>query len=110
MVSIRFSVSAPGANLTAAVNVISASTQWATSRSRTGAEALVPNVTRTLADHRLDNAILLQSVTARSASVEWRRFSDGQLVVTQNISIVLGSAVRIDPRTVSGLTDDTQYA
>ncbi len=92
-----FSVSATGANLTAAVNVISASTAM--------------NVTRTLGGTTgWSTPILLQSVTARSASVEWRRFSDGQLMVTQNVSLALGSAMRIDPRSVSGLIDDTQYA
>jgi len=71
----------------------------------------LPNVTRTLGGTTgWTTPILLQSVTARSASVEWRRFSDGQLMVTQNLSFALGSAVRVDPRTVPGLTDDTQYA
>ena len=31
-------------------------------------------------------------------------------MVTQNVSVALGSGMRIDPRTVSGLIDDTQYA
>ena len=31
-------------------------------------------------------------------------------MTTQNLTITAGSAVRIDPRTVAALTDDTQYA
>ena len=107
-----FSVSAPGANLTAAVNVISPSTAMGyIALAQAGQKFFLPNVTRNLGGTTgWTTPILLQSVTGRSASVEWRRFSDGQLMVTQNLSFTLGSAVRIDPRTVPGLTDDTQYA
>ena len=107
-----FSVSAPAANLTAAVNVISASTAMGyIALAQAGQKLFIPNVTRTLGGTTgWTTPILLQSVTARSASVEWRRFSDGQLMVTQNVSFALGSAMRIDPRSVPGLTDDTQYA
>ena len=107
-----FSVSASGANLTAAVNVISPSTAMGyIALAQASQKFFLPNVTRTLGGTTgWTTPILLQSVTARSASVEWRRFSDGQLTVTQNLSFALGSAVRVDPRTVPGLTDDTQYA
>jgi len=107
-----FSVSASGANLTAAVNVISPSTAMGyIALAQASQKFFLPNVTRTLGGTTgWTTPILLQSVTARSASVEWRRFSDGQLMVTQNLSFALGSAVRVDPRTVPGLTDDTQYA
>src|SRR5207244_206095 len=54
--------------------------------------------------------ILLQSSTATGATLNWFRFSDGGLVTSQNVSLTAGSGVRIDPRSVPNLTDDTQYA
>jgi len=36
--------------------------------------------------------ILVQSVSATGVSVEWRRFSDGQLVTTQNLLVHLVDA------------------
>ena len=54
--------------------------------------------------------ILVQTVSGTGATIEWRRFSDGQLVTTQNLSIPVGTGVRIDPRAVAQLSDDTQYA
>jgi hypothetical protein len=71
----------------------------------------LPNVTRTLGGSAgWTTPILLQSVSATGATVEWRRFSDGQLVTTQNLSLTRSSSIRIDPRTVPLLADDTQYA
>ena len=54
--------------------------------------------------------IMLQTVTATGASLEWRRFIDGALVKTQSLTIPSGSGVRVDPRSVAGLSDFTQYA
>jgi hypothetical protein len=54
--------------------------------------------------------ILLLSVNATGASVEWRRFVDGVLVTTQNLGLTAGVGVRIDPLAVGGLSNDTQYA
>src|SRR5207249_3827279 len=46
-----------------------------------------------------------------TAAVRWYRFADGVLVARQLVTgLVTGAAVRIDPRAVAGLTDDTQYA
>jgi hypothetical protein len=104
-----------GASLAAAVNVISDVTaDTAMGYSATAAPAtkyFLPNVTRTLGGaNGWTTPIVLQTVTATGASVQWRRFSDGALITTQNLTIPLGSAMKIDPRTVSGLSDDTQYA
>lgn len=104
-----------GTSLAAAVNVISDVTaDTAMGYAATAAPAtkyFLPNVTRTLGGaNGWTTPIVLQTVTATGASVQWRRFSDGALVTTQNLTIPIGSAVRIDPRTVSGLSDDTQYA
>jgi hypothetical protein len=107
-----FSVTAPGGNLAAAVNVISPATAMGyIALAQPALKYFLPNVTRTLGGlNGWTTPILLQSVTARSASVEWRRFSDGQLVVSQNLSFALGTAARIDPRTIAALSDNTQYA
>jgi hypothetical protein len=49
-------------------------------------------------------------VTATAASVEWRRFADGALVTTQNLTLTPGAGIRLDPLAVGSLTNDTQYA
>ena len=108
-------ITASGATLAAAINVISdQSGATAMGYAATAAPAtkfFLPNVTRTLGGaNGWSTPILLQTVTASGATVEWRRFSDGALVTTQNLTIATGSAMKVDPRTVSGLTDDTQYA
>jgi hypothetical protein len=104
-----------GASLAAAVNVISdIGADTAMGYAATAAPALkyyLPNVTRTLGGaNGWTTPIVLQTVTATGAQVQWRRFSDGALIITQNLTIPTGSAMRIDPRTVTGLADDTQYA
>ena len=104
-----------GASLAAAVNVISELTaDTAMGYSATAAPATkyyLPNVTRTLGGaNGWTTPIVLQTVTATGAQVQWRRFSDGALITTQNLTIATGSGMRIDPRTVVGLSDDTQYA
>jgi hypothetical protein len=100
------------------VNLISPTTAMGyAGSSQPAARYFLPNVTRTLCacpapafDKGWTTPILLQSVTASAASVKWFRFSDGQLVTTQRVDLPSQSAIRIDPRTVSGLTDDTQFA
>jgi hypothetical protein len=107
-----FTVSASGATLAAAVNVISDAT--AMGYAATAAPAtkfFLPNVTRTLGGpNGWTTPILLQSVSATGATVEWRRFNDGALVTTQTVTIPVGAGVRIDPRNVAGVSDNTQYA
>jgi hypothetical protein len=104
-----------GTSLAAAVNVISDITaDTAMGYAATAAPATkyyLPNVTRTLGGaNGWSTPIVLQTVTASGATVEWRRFADGALVTTQNLTIATGSAMKIDPRTVAGLSDNTQYA
>jgi len=73
--------------------------------------SFLPNVTRTLGGaNGWTTPIVLQSTTATAVSVKWYRFSDGALVTTQNLTLTPVSAVWIDPRTVAGLSDNTQYA
>jgi hypothetical protein len=101
-----------------AVNVISqASAMGYSASSSAAATVFLPNVTRTLCacpsrgrEIGWSTPILLQSVTATGATLEWRRFADGQLVHTQSVTLTPGAAIRIDPRDVGALADDTQYA
>ena len=106
-----FVAAAPG-SLAAAVNVVSPTTAMGyTGIGRAATSFFLPNVTRTLGGASgWTTPILLQTVTASGAAVQWRRFSDGQLVLTQTVNAAAGTGLRIDPRTVVGLTDDTQYA
>jgi subtilisin family serine protease len=70
----------------------------------------LPNVTRTLGGPAgWTTPIMLQAVTATTATLSWRSFRTG-VVTTQTVTLPEPSAIRIDPRTVPGLTDDTQYA
>lgn len=76
------------------------------------ADALfLPNVTRALGGvSGWTTPIMLQSVTATGATIEWLRFSDGGLVTTQTVTLPAGAGSQVDPRSVSGLSDNTQYA
>lgn len=107
-----FEVTATGGLVAVAVNVISNAT--AMGYSATGQPAVkyfLPNVTRTLGGAAgWTTPILLQSVTATSATLKWYRFSDGSIVHTQTVPIAPATGLRIDPRTVSALADDTQYS
>ncbi|MEK6227577.1 MAG: hypothetical protein AABM40_14950 [Chloroflexota bacterium] len=106
-----FKASATG-TIAAAVNVISPdSAMGYTATGSPAAKFFLPNVTRTLGGSGgWTTPILLQSVTATGASVEWRRFADGALVTTQNLTLTPGAGLRIDPLAVGGLSNDTQYA
>ena len=76
------------------------------------ARIYLPNITRTLGGASgWTTPVILQSAGAATATLRWYRFTDGALVATQFVpSLSAGASVRIDPRTVSGLADDTQYA
>jgi len=104
-----------GTSLAAAVNVISdvngATAMGYAASAAPATKFFLPNVTRTLGGaNGWSTPILIQSVTATGTTVEWRRFADGALVTTQTLTIPSGSAIRVDPRTVAGLSDNTQYA
>jgi hypothetical protein len=77
-----------------------------------GNRAFVPNVTRTLGGPSgWTTPIVLQSTGATGATLRWYRFSDGALMQRQTIALpARGVAVRVDPRAVAGLVDNTQYA
>ncbi len=107
-----FVASAPGGQIAAVVNVISPETAMGYgATAQPAAKYFLPNVTRTLGGSAgWTTPILLQAVTATGVTLRWFRFSDGALVTTQTVTAVPGSGLRIDPRTVSALADDTQYA
>ena len=105
-------ISAGGGSVAAAISVIgAASAMGYTALSLASPKYFLPNVTRTLGGATgWTTPILLQSATATSATLNWYRFSDGSLVTTQTVPLSPGSGVRVDPRSVPALTDDTQYA
>jgi hypothetical protein len=76
-----------------------------------GNRAYLPNVTRTLGGARgWTTPIVVQSAGATSATLRWYRFADGALVARQPIGpFARGAAIRVDPRSVAGLSDNTQY-
>jgi hypothetical protein len=76
-----------------------------------GNRAYLPNVTRTLGGSRgWTTPIVVQSAGATSATLRWYRFADGALIARQSIGpLVRGAAIRVDPRSVPGLSDHTQY-
>ncbi len=107
-----FVASAAGGAIAAEVNVISPLTAMGyTAEPAPGARSFLPNITRTLGGPGgWTTPILLQSVSASGATLQWYRFSDGVLAYTQTVAIPAGSGIRIDPLAQPTLTDDTQYA
>ena len=97
--------------IAAVVNVISpASAMGYSAAMRASATYDLPNVTRTLGGASgWTTPIVLQSVTATSATLTWRSFRTG-LATSQTVTLTPPAAVKIDPRGVPGLTDDTQYS
>jgi len=99
-----FAVLVTSANATSALGFVGTSAP--------GNRAYLPNVTRTLGGaSSWTTPIVLQSAGATAASLRWYRFADGALVTRQTVTgLTNGLAARVDPRTVPGLSDDTQYA
>jgi hypothetical protein len=102
------------AQIAVAVNVISERAAMGYMAIPTpSARIHLPNVTRTLGGaDGWTTPILLQAVGSGTtgATLRWHRFSDGALVHTQEVMIRSGTAVRIDPRSVPQLADDSQYS
>jgi len=75
----------------------------------------MPNLTRRLTqdpatDPGWNTPILVQSATATSATLKWYSFATGALVTTQTVTLTAGAAMRVDPASVPGLSDNNQYA
>jgi hypothetical protein len=88
---------------------------WAsgsTAAERGSTRLYMPNITRTLGGQLgWTTPINLQSTGALNATLKWYRFSDGRLVHTQLLLYsALGQTIRVDPRAIPALSDDTQYA
>jgi hypothetical protein len=108
---LSFSVGAPGGQFAALATAIGPTTATAYTAMSRPADFFLPNVTRTLGGAQgWTTPIIVQSVTASRLTVSWFRFGDGQLVTTQTLSVTPERAIRIDPRSVAELSDDTQYA
>jgi hypothetical protein len=104
-------IGASGAQLAALVTVLSPTTAAAYTAPSRPRDFFLPNVTRTLGGRDgWTTPIVVQSVNASRLTLSWYRFADGSLALTLPLTIVPGSALRIDPRDVSGLMDDAQYA
>jgi hypothetical protein len=74
----------------------------------------LPNITRTLGGSSgWTTPIVVQSQGTFVATLKWYRFADGVLVYTQPVNFggfYRGMSVKIDPRSITQLSDDTQYA
>jgi len=97
--------------IAAVVNVISPESAMGYSANvRPNSTFSLPNVTRTLGGPAgWTTPVLLQAGTATSATFQWRSFRSGA-VTPQTVILPQSGGVRVDPRSVPGLTDDTQYA
>ena len=111
----EYSMVVAGGTFAVVTTAISPATaMFYTGTSTPATKLYMPNVTRTLSggagDPGWTTPILLQSADATAATLRWFRFSDGSLVTTQAVVLTAGQTTRIDPRTVTGLSDNTQYA
>jgi hypothetical protein len=88
------------------------SASGATGTALISAKLYLPNITRTLGGAQgWTTPINVQSNSSENATLRWYRFADGALVHTQLLLFDgYGQTIRVDPRTVAALSDDTQYA
>jgi hypothetical protein len=73
----------------------------------------LPNITRTLGGPSgWTTPIVVQSQDGFAATLKWYRFADGVLVHTQQLTFgfSIGMGIKVDPRSIPQLSDDTQYA
>jgi hypothetical protein len=86
---------------------------YATGATENITRLYLPNITRTLGGaDGWTTPIVVQSQGAYAATLRWYRFADGVLVHTQPLlfSGGTGMSIKIDPRGVAQLSDNTQYA
>jgi hypothetical protein len=88
------------------------SASGATGTGRRATKLYLPNITRTLGGPQgWTTPVNLQSTGADNATLKWYRFADGALVHTQFTTFgEFGQTIRVDPRTLPALADNTQYA
>ena len=71
----------------------------------------LPNVTRNLGGAAgWTTPVVVYSDTATNLVLRWYRFTDGTLAKAETRRYVPGTSIWIDPRGVSGLSDDAQYS
>ena len=110
-------IDAAGGSIAAQVNVVSASTSMGSSAMGYSATAtpatkyFLPNLTKFLGGTAgWTTPILLQSVTATTATLSWYNFQGGTLAFTQSVSLTPGAGIRVDPASIPQLAADKQYS
>src|SRR5438105_6633402 len=109
-------IEAVGGSIAAQVNVSSASTGMGYSATASPAtKYFLPNLTKSLCfcptptqSTGWSTPILLQSVTATTATISWYNFLGGALAFSHTVSLTPGGGVRIDPWTYSRLAPAKQ--
>ncbi len=111
-------IDAAGGNIAAQVNIETASTAMGYSATATPAtKFFLPNLTKSLCfcptptqSTGWSTPILLQSVTATTATISWYNFQGGTLAFTQSVTLTAGTGMRIDPWSIPQLAADKQYS
>jgi hypothetical protein len=111
-------IDATGGSIAAQVNIETATTAMGYSATATPAtKFFLPNLTKSLCfcpnptqTTGWTTPILLQSVTATTVTLRWFQFLGGALAFTQTVNMTAGSAMRIDPWSISQLAADKQYS
>jgi hypothetical protein len=110
-------IDAAGGTIAAQVNVASASTSMGSTAMGYSATAtpatkyFLPNLTKFLGGTAgWTTPILLQSVTATTATLSWYNFQGGTLAFTQSVSLTPGAGIRVDPASIPQLAADRQYS
>ena len=112
----EYSMKITNGTFTAVATALSPTTAMYHGSISSGKDKLfMPNVTRRLTqnpsvDPGWNTPILIQSVSATTATLKWYSFSTGSLVTTQTVTLIPNATTRVDPATVPGLTDNNQYA
>ena len=109
---------AAGGSIAAQVNIETAITAMGYSATATPAtKFFLPNLTKSLCfcptptqSTGWTTPILLQSVTATTATISWYNFQGGSLAFTQSVTLTAGTGMRIDPWSVPQLAADKQYS
>jgi hypothetical protein len=111
-------IEAVGGTIAAQVNIETATTAMGYSATATPAtKFFLPNLTKSLCfcptptpTTGWTTPILLQSVTATTVTLRWYNFVGGALASTQTVNMTAGSAMRIDPWSITQLAADKQYS
>ena len=111
-------IEAVGGTIAAQINVASPATAMGYSATASPAtKYFLPNLTKSLCfcptptqSTGWSTPILLQSVTATTATISWYNFLGGALAFSHTVSLTPGGGMRIDPWTYSQLAPDKQYS